>query len=315
MFLAAVLAVTPVMTLSAEPAPTPGLPPARLERAPLHFGLTTSAFRGVNANDAGVALQLLAQTIGKQRGYAIDTSTRVFEDTKSCEAAINRGGLSLVILNAQEYLSMDVPGLKPAFVHLEQGVVLKDYLLLTRRDSGYESLADLRGRDIVLLSGGEGRLTTTWLEVLLREDGLGPSGAFFQRILSESNPALTVLPVFFGTKSACIVDRMSFKTMVELNPQVGRQLRPIAISDPYIDSITCIPLQIETTPQARLDLIRTLNDLHQTVAGRQILTLFKVDQLVPFQDQYLDAARRLRAKAIRFGILPLAQTAAASVPP
>lgn len=296
------LTTTPGLT--AEPTSGEHLTAKPLVPAPLHFGLTASTFRGVNPNDAEAALRLLAQTIGKQQGYSIATSTRIFEDTKSCETEINKGGLTLVILDALEYLSMNIPGMEPAFVHREQGVILKEFLLLVRRDSGINTLADLKDKEILLLSSRSGSLTTTWLDVLLRENGLEPSKRFFARIQSESKPSMAVLPVFFGTKPACIVDRLSFQTMVELNPQVGQKLKPLAVSEPYLDSITCIPWKIKTTQQARLDLIRSLRDLHLEPAGRQIMTLFKVDQLVPFKEEYLTEVRQLWAKAIRFGLQP-----------
>jgi hypothetical protein len=41
-------------------------------------------------------------------------------------------------------------------------------------------------------------------------------------------------------------------------------------------------------------LRRIRGALHQEPAGQQILTLFKVDRLAPFQENQLDTVRKLR---------------------
>lgn len=284
------------LTLAAAPI---SAQPTSLERGPLHVGFTPSTFRNVNPNDAEAAFRVFAQTVGRKQGYDLDTSTRMFESTAACEAEVKKGGLTLIVLDAMEYLGMDVPDMEPVYVHDEQGVVLKDYLLLTRRGSGLNALADLRGGDIVVLASKSGNVLMAWLEVLLLEKGLGTPEDFFKKVDVVTKPSTTVLPVFFGKKAACVVDRLSFQTMVELNPQIGSNLEPLAVSEPYLDSITCVTRTGYSSARAREDFMRSLRDLHLEPTGRQILTLFKVDRLVPFKEEYLAGVRNLRSKLAR----------------
>jgi hypothetical protein len=81
--------------------------------------------------------------------------------------------------------------------------------------------------------------------------------------------------------------------MSELNPQVGSNLLVLAVSDPYLESITCIGRSGWPSERARQDLIQAMAEFHLEPNGRQILELFKVDQLVPFKDEYLNTARKL----------------------
>ena len=268
----------------------------QLERAPLHVGFTRSSFRNVNPSDAEAAFQVFTKTVGRQLGYDLDTSTRLFDSAATCETEVKKGSLTLVIVDAMEYLNMDIPDMEPAFVHYEQGVVLKEYLLLTRRGSGLNTLADLRGKDIVVLSSKSGAVSMNWLEVLLLEQGLPAKDTFFHKVEVVTKPSTAVLPVFFGSKPACVVDRLSYQIMVELNPQVDSILLPIVVSEPYLDSITCVTRSGFKTERARTDLWQSLLDLHLNPAGRQILTLFKVDQLVPFKEEYMKSVRDLRTK-------------------
>ena len=72
-------------------------------------------------------------------------------------------------------------------------------------------------------------LALAWLDIALFNDGCRPVAEFCR---VEQNKKLTkvVLPVFFRQNDACVVTRRGFKTMSELNPQVGQQLRVLASS-------------------------------------------------------------------------------------
>ena len=83
--------------------------------------------------------------------------------------------------------------------------------------------------------------------------------------------------------------------MAELNPQVGSNLVITAASDPYLENITCISKSGWPSDRARQDVIQAIAEFHLEPNGRQILELFKVDQMMPFKEEYLTTARRLRA--------------------
>jgi phosphonate transport system substrate-binding protein len=260
----------------------------------LHVAYTRSSFHNVNPSDAAAAFRIFAQTAARKRGYESDIDVQLFDSPAACEAEIKKGTINLAILDAWDYLGMDIqPVMEPVFVHLEQGVILKDYLLLTRRGSGLTVLADLRGKDLMMLEGKGGNLSRAWLDSLLLAQHLETKEAFFRKLEPVAKPSAAVLPVFFGTKSACLVDRAAFQIMSELNPQVGSNLLVLAVSDPYLESITCIGRSGWPSERARQDLIQAMAEFHLEPNGRQILELFKVDQLVPFKDEYLNTARKL----------------------
>jgi len=268
---------------------------AVLQHAALHVGFTRSSFRNVNASDATAAFRVFAQTVARKRGYQLDTDTRLFESPADCEAEIHKGGINLAILDAWDYLGMGIQQtMEPVFVHLEQGSVFKTYLLLTRGAGGLTALADLRGKDIMVLEGQGGNLSRAWLDWLLLAKNLGSQHAYFGNLEAVAKPAAAVLPVFFGAKPACLVDHNSFQIMSELNPQVGSNLVITAESEPYLESITCISRSGWPSERTRQDLIKTISEFHLEPTGRQILELFKVDRLVPFKEEYLDSARELQ---------------------
>ena len=283
------LAVAP-LRMSAQEAGMPHMT--------LHIGFTRSSFRNVNASDATAAFRIFAQTVGRKRGYQLDTDAQLFEDSAACEAEIKKGAINMAILDTWDYLSMgtDIQSvMEPLFVPLEEGKVFRNYLLLTRRGSGLTALADLRGKDLTVLEGKGANLSRAWLDSLLLANHLGSKETFFSKLDAVVKPVAAVLPVFFGTKSACLVDRAAFQIMSELNPQVGSNLVIVAVSEPYLENITCLSRSGWSSEQARQAAILGIAELHLESNGRQILELFKLNQLVPFKYEYLNSARKLWA--------------------
>jgi phosphonate transport system substrate-binding protein len=236
---------------------------AGLPRLTLHIGFTRSSIRNVNVNDATAAFRIFAQTVARQRGYQLDTDAQLFEDSAACEAEIKKGAINMAILDTWDYLGMDMqPVMEPLFVPSEEGKVFRNYLLLTHRGSGLTVLADLRDKDLLVLEGRGGNLSRAWLASLLQANHLGAEETFFRKLQPAAKPAAAVLPVFFGTKPACLVDRAAFQIMSELNPQVGSNLVIMAVSEPYLVDIACLSRSGWPFEKARQDTLQVIAELH-----------------------------------------------------
>lgn len=271
-----------------------------LVRAPMRVAFTRSAFSNVNPADAEAAFKVFMEAVGQKRGYALDSSTKIYDSLQEIEADVRKGGVSILILNSMDYLDTDIDAeMDPAFVHSEQGEALEEILLLVRREDGFAAVTDLRGRNIAVLGEPNGRLVEAWLDWLLLKEDAGTPEAFFGRVEKVAKPSAAVLPVFFGKTDACIVDRLAFNTLVEMNPQLGRHLISLAVSEPFLSSITFVARSGFASERRRQDTYDSLAELHLEPAGRQILTLFRIDALVPFKGEYLDSIRRLRTDCDR----------------
>jgi ABC-type phosphate/phosphonate transport system substrate-binding protein len=126
--------------------------------------------------------------------------------------------------------------------------------------------------------------------------GLGSLERFFGRVDVVGKPSSAVLPVFFGNKHACLVDKLGLEIMKELNPQVGTKLQVVAASEPYADNVLCLSKDGWASETHKQNTIRALAELHLEPAGQQILTLFKVVKLAPFQEQHMDTVKKLRMR-------------------
>jgi phosphonate transport system substrate-binding protein len=282
------LASIPVQTQPPRP------PVSRLE---INVGFTRSTLPELNQKDLEASFKALSSAIGRRRGYEVSMKTHVYERSSDFDKAIHRGEVQVAFMGAWEYLDMK-PGsvMEPMFLPMLEQQLMTQYLLLTHRQSGLNTLRDLRGKDVLLLTRSQSLLSMPWLEVLLGEAHLGPEESFFRSVEQVQKPAGAVLPVFFGKRQACVVDRNAFRLMAEMNPQVGRDLQVVATSAPFLSVISSISRQGWLSEQHRIDFCTALRELHQDAEGRHLLMLFKVDRLVPFQEGLLASLIDLRTR-------------------
>ena len=271
-------------------------PPGALTDVPLHIGFTQSCFVGVNQNDAQAAFKVMMLTVGRRHGYNVQSKVTIFDDDAQFEKAIRERSINLVIVDSWKYLAMKVSDfVKPTFVTADRDRIGNTYLLLSRHDGKIHSLADLRGNHIVRLETANASTGMLWLEALLQQKKLGSANSFFGGIEVAKKPSAAILPVFFRKKDACMVTRFSFEVMRELNPQIGKDLQELAASELFADIIICLSHDDWTSDKGKADLVKILGDLHIEPAGQQILSLFKINQLIPFEEPYLDSVRKLQA--------------------
>ena len=266
----------------------------------LTIAFTETAFLGLNRTDVEAGYKALAQAVGQRRGYDIITRMQPFGSADDLEALLEDETCRMFAVNAWVFLDMDLSRLSPLFVGSAGPGIGRTYVLMTRRDSGLNTLMDLKGKDLTIFELANATLGRYWIEALVEESGSGPYSDFFARTDYAYRPSSAVLPVFFGSKQACVVDLTGLELMTEMNPQVGRELQVIAKSDELVDGVIC--LRNDSWPEGtfREELIETLRDFHMEPAGAQILTLFKTDRLYPFQEEYLTSVRALKAAHERF---------------
>ena len=266
--------------------------------APLVFrvGMARVCFRNVNRNDAMAAYTTFLEDSGRRFGNVYKAKPEVFEDTASFESAIQQDPMYLAVMDAWQFLTMDTQGkMTPCFAVMEGGRVGRKYLVLTRHDSGLRSLSDLRGKAILQLEVASANVGRAWLDTLLLVERLGTQEAFFDGVEVVAKPTAAILPVFFGKRPACVVDEPSFAVMKELNPQIGEALQAVAVSETFADVVLCLSNEAWASPKLKSDTIQALKELHTNPVGQQICTLFKIDRMVPFQEDQLDTIRKLRA--------------------
>lgn len=263
----------------------------------LRVVFSTDKLSAVNRSDALASFKAWIETVGRRRSINILVQAESYASTEELRRILRSRSADLLIIRGLQYLELgkDRALLDPLFMPEVQGTVHQKYYLLTRRDQRL-SLAGLRGKRILHVNSLTSSLSRYWLDGLLRQRGLGTLERFAPGSEDVGKPSAAILPVYFGKADACVADSAGFHVMRELNPQLGQALEVCQVSPSYLESVICV--RRDYTGH-RADLIDGLARLHEEVAGRQILMVFKVDRLVPFEDRQLNTVRELRAATVR----------------
>jgi len=245
---------------------------------PFRLGFSRDTFGDINENDAVASVRIWAQMILRNRGIQADPQPQIFQNVHDISAALANKTVDCVAMGTDKYVEvsgqLDEQHIAVAVV---SGSIYEVFVLLVHRENSIERPGDLRGRKIALCMSQRTTLARLWLDMLLDQENLGPSNDFFGEIASTTKITKAVLPVFFRQTDACLVSRNGFETMVELNPQVGQQLKVLAVSPGYVP--TAFFFRKGYASPIREEIMGEITRWHLDPIARQILRIFKVDRL------------------------------------
>lgn len=191
---------------------------------------------------------------------------------------LRAGQLDGVVVTPFEYQGL-VPLVEGTVLIDESAPEGEDFVLVVHRDSGIKALSDLKGRALTIYDRPKIQIARVWLDNLLGTQKLGRMDGFFSSISNNPKLNLSVLSVFFKKSDACLVSRRSLDTMIEMNPQVGRDLIPLARSPKLVVSI--LVFRKGCPLDRRKAFEQALQSLKKVPAGQQALALFEGTGAIP----------------------------------
>ena len=245
---------------------------------PLRVAFASDVMPGLSPSEAEASIEVWAMELARGRGIALQATTKVYGELDALEKDMAAGRVHLVTMTTQRYWRLRTPAFGTVLVGQRHGHVGQEVLLLVRKDGGIRTLADLRGRSLMVLEGGGEGMARAWLDLLLLEQGMGDTASFFGATYSVPKANRAALPVFFGQRDACLLTKGAFDTIAELNPQLGTALSAVATSPPLQHSLVLVGAQYD--PATRPAVLDALLNLHQTPRGQQVLSLFGRERLV-----------------------------------
>jgi ABC-type phosphate/phosphonate transport system substrate-binding protein len=186
---------------------------------------------------------------------------------------MRRGAVDAVGCTTPEYVPL-AACVDPHTLLIDERSGMQEYVLLVHVGSSFRGVADLRGRPLALYRNGATCLALDWVETLLHASNLEPAGRFFAAITQETKLSRAVLPVFFRQTDVCLVTRHGFETMCELNPQLGKTLRVVALSPTLYTAV--FAFHRNCPPAINLQFRTALIHLAETTTGKQLLAMFQV---------------------------------------
>lgn len=258
---------------------------------PLRIACMASVTSNINRDDALASIKVLGRAIAARRQLPLQVESAIYDTVSEVQAGLEKHAVDLIVMNSAAYLQLAArdADLDPVFMPGYATPRAREYLLLQPRGST-TSLADLRGKRILLLHARGAQLARPWLDHELRVRGLAPAEKFFATVQEVSKATAALLPVFFGQADACVLNRESYELNTELNPQLGARLQITTNSPSYLESVIC--LRRSYTGQ-RPELLAALSEMHQHPDGQQILTLFTITSIIPYHHEALATVRQL----------------------
>ena len=261
------------------------------EAAQFRLGFSSATFTDVNENDAKAGIKVWAQTLLRARGLPVDPEPVILKDPEAIAQALRSGRIDAITLNTDESWKLGKDLLAGPFIGgLNDGRITEEYVLLVHQDSPIERIAELRGRSLTLFQNSRLCLAPFWLDTVLIQGGF-PRATEFCRVTRNSKLSKVVLPMFFRQADACLVTRRGFKTVSELNPQVGQRLKVLATSPELVPTGFCF--RRDYTGPLKDTIVAELARIKDSPSGAQFLTLFQSGSLAAHPLSCLDSAFEL----------------------
>ena len=271
---------------------------AKRELQRLKFCFTTNIFNQIGANDARASMKSWGQAVAGEIGSNLDVQTQTVDDAESLAKKFRNKEVEGGIMPIDDFFRVESTAPFGKLLITEtQGGHTDQYVLLVHAESNARKLADLKGARINRLNTYRMCLADDWINGILAEQVATPANKFFDSVVPCPKLSRAVLPVFFQQVDACVVTVSGFNTMAELNPQIGRQLRTLATSEPLVTA--ALLLRKDNPNNLNQSAIRALERMHLTPSGQQILTLFQSDRIRRHPLSALDTARKIANKRIQ----------------
>jgi ABC-type phosphate/phosphonate transport system substrate-binding protein len=242
----------------------------------LRIGVSAQAVETDNTNDATAAIKAWATTIIKEQKLDyVPAEVRLYESAAEIALALQNNQIEAAALGVEESLRF---GVKPDAVFVpatDQGAFTR-YVILVHRDGGVASLNQLSPGKLRVYPGPRMSMAVPWVRSILG----GPPEVQAQNWIAGregKNPSKAILQVFFRQVPAVLVTRDAFAVSCELNPQLGKDLRVLAESPPFITSF--IMMRHSWRDRFRKTLEDAFLDVHNTPGGRQVLTIFQSSRI------------------------------------
>jgi ABC-type phosphate/phosphonate transport system substrate-binding protein len=262
--------------------------PAESGKADFVFAYTNRIFADVDPKDAMAAMNIYVAELVKNAGYSGES--QLYDTLDEIVEKIKKGTVDFVVLSSLDYLN--IKNRVDVVLSLGQakgGKGSVKYLLLTNANRRYTKLGELKDKKLLITMKDE--IAAMYLNTLLLKERFGEAKKFFSAVEEKTKPSQAVLSVFFGQADACVTTDVALKTMVELNPQLGKTLNIMASSPELVTTVTVFRRSTNINVQQNTREIGL--KLKDNPRGRQVLLLFKIDGLVPVQESDLVGIREL----------------------
>jgi len=255
----------------------------------VYLGLLTNSIANIDPHDARTSLNILFDDIKKSININVELNIEFFSCVANLKKAIQKEEVHFVSITSIDYLHWkDELNLKPLLVGTNNKFQQIKYLLLVHQNSKFKTLKSLANQRIIIQDfESNNSLPLIWFKTLLAKNNLYKKNTLYKKHEFQLNISKALLPVFFNQVAACIVNENSYHVMCELNPQVKNDLRVLASSQELLYGLFCATSKIDDNDYKLELLYKTVSGLELFPKGQQMLTIFKIQKLRRYKEEYI----------------------------
>ncbi len=262
-------------------------------RPVLRYGLTFGVIENANPNDVRAASLVWVQGVSDLLGFYRSAEAALFTTASEAVAAVNSGTTDVLAIATLEYFGIE-KSLKaaPMLAFESGGEITLEYVLIGRQAPG--TMKDLAGKTIAVHAANRPfALSDVWADVMMADAGIADWRRTFAVTYTDKR-GHAAMSVFFKKADLAIEVRSAFETSIELNPQLGRELRVLARSPRLLPGVVCFSDRMDAT-QKRL-YVEKMSHMHDLTRYRQAFAAMRLTRLVEWDPSYLEPTRALVAR-------------------
>lgn len=257
------------------------------------MGFLVDGINAIKYKDARIAFDLWKNEISENNDIHpsieyIDTEEEIINGYKNFE-------FQYITMNPFFYLKNMklIDKLTQSCLITKEGKEDFDQYVLLVRDKKIKTFKDLKGKRVAIKD--DDYLSTIFLEL----EGSKKLSKNFRissyDIIKTKKNSTAILNTFFGKADACVVPLSTYELVIELNPSISKKLKKLIVSEKIFMPI--VTFFHKDSNKKFVDIITNEIDvLTSTSRGRNILNLFKMNEIKPIECKELEPIKEFYKK-------------------
>ncbi|RLJ70547.1 phosphonate transport system substrate-binding protein [Hydrogenivirga caldilitoris] len=245
-------------------------------------------FTAVVAKEDVKSVEKFLNYLKEKTGYSfVPVFTKSYDEMSYL---LSRGMVDAAYICGAPYVEdKDYAGFELLAVPLYRGKPLYYSYVITRREKGYKSILDFKGKPYAFSDpkSNSGSVVPTYI---LMRNGY-KAERFFKPIVYTYSHSESILAVYYGFVEGASVDSVVFDQFAKKSPEVASQLKVVEKYGPY--PITPVVVRSQLSEDVKYALRKALTLMSKNPKGRDILSELSLDGFTVVEDSFYNPIREM----------------------
>jgi ABC-type phosphate/phosphonate transport system substrate-binding protein len=237
----------------------------------LNIGYYKNSFHGMSKEGVMIANNVYMNELVNDINHT--SKSKIYDDINEVVNDINTNELDYIVTSGLDFVMyFDLNKLIDGFMQGYEDGSKEVFIIIVLENSTMKNVSDLYKKKISVQKND--LITKLYVENKILEKYKKLDVNF--ELYPTKQRAL--LKLFFGKVDAAIITNKSFELISELNPQIGKKVRVLEVTN--IEAKNFGFFNKSLNEESRTLINKQVKSLHETTRGKQILNIFKTDSIV-----------------------------------